>query len=279
MKLRVSLFFTTITLLSLAACSSDEGSEFIDNSDEINKEFGVTNKIDDSWLESLKTSELALAFDLVESIEYIKNNGKWEVNTGECPYFSKFIPGHIDHWTPKNIVFKDGLIYASEFVGDFIPNDPGIQNLCYVAYQRHSGLTPIFYHIEPMEYKLDPSIPAIKKHPRYQGYYNIVELSNNNLLIKEEHESCFSLTKYRFSPYFEFADGIYGTEIRFIGNNPAECRTKFFEEFKKHFGDKVNLTEILSDYKNSILLGDTVISGEIDIADIEEYLKQWGLIL
>ncbi len=271
MKLSIKPFFITIALLSLAACSSED--EFIDNSDEINKEFGVTNKIDESWVNSIKSSELALVFDRVEKVEYAKSNGRWEeYDEGSCASYPGILP-YYRHWTPIRIVFKDGVIYShTEEYAEFQP-EIYFFDYCRLAYKNNSGLTPVDYCAVAEFGSSDLTIKC------WNGIVSIVELSDNNLIIKEEHEICYGLAKYRFSPYFEFEDGnIHGDEICFIGDSRIECNTKFFEEFKKHFGDKVNLPKLVNDGDLLVIDGE-VTKGDIDMSRLENYLRKEGYIL
>lgn len=274
MNLKIKALIALI-VFGLVSCSSEDEVEFIDNSDALNKEFGVTNQIDESWLESLNSSSVALTFTLVEHIEYSNENGKWEVVTGDCP--SRTPLRSIKHWTPKNIIFKDGNIFISDDASLEVEQPNAILNLCCIAYKNDSGLTPVYYKIALLEF--DPSVPVIKGAPNYLGRYEIVELSQNTLIIKEEHEKCYSLTKYQFSPYFEFEDGIFDSDIRFISLSKSfkECYTKFFKEFKTHFGDKVNLAK-LANNGNPVVFDREVYNGDIDMNILENFLRKNNFI-
>lgn len=107
--------------------------------------------------------------------------------------------------------------------------------------------------------------------------YNIVELNDKTLIVKESYTNCFSLTKYQFAPYFEFADGVYGSEVRFVSETLQGCWTKFFEVFKKHFGDKVNLSKLAFN-GNDIVFNDKLTKDDISMAELEEYLRKYTYI-
>ena len=275
------LFFINKTIavitavLVFAACSSEDEVEFIDNSDALNKEFGVTNQIDEKWLESLKISYMPYAYMLVESVEYSKQGGTWAINTGVCPN-SHENPGSAPcHWAPKTIAFKDGNIYVLAGTPDKAPNNLSIIDLCLVAYKNDTGVDLNFYYVSPIE--IDDSIPAIKGLSGYTMLYNIVELNDKTLIVKESYTNCFSLTKYQFAPYFEFADGVYGSEVRFVSETLQGCWTKFFEVFKKHFGDKVNLSKLAFN-DNDIVFNDKLTKDDISMAELEEYLRKYTYI-
>lgn len=255
-------------ILGCASCSSEDGVEFVDNSDILNKEFGVTNRIDESLLETIKTSDLALAFDLVEKIEYTKSNGTWEeYKEGNCASNPGVLPYYF-HWTPYRIVFKDGLIYSYNVEATIFDPMVSFFDFCKIAYKKDCGIAPAYY-LPSAEF----GIPDLTV--KYAGrIISIVELSNNNLIIKEEHEKCFSLAKYLFSPYFEFTNGsIHGDEICIIGDTLTECNTKFFKEFKKHFGDKVNIPK-LANNGVPLAIGEEVFYGDIEMTRLEEYLRE-----
>ncbi len=272
------LFFINKTIavitavLVFAACSSEDEVEFIDNSDALNKEFGVTNQIDESWLESIKTSDLALVFDRAEEIEYAKSNDTWEEYTeGNCATHKGVLPYYF-HWTPYRIVFKDGLIYSYNVEETML--DPAVSffDYCKIAYKKDCGIAPAYY-LPSAEFGIsDLTIESVGRT------ISIVELSDNNLIIKEEHEKCFSLAKYLFSPYFEFADGsIHGDEICVIGDTRIECNTKFFKEFKKHFGGKVNIPK-LANYNAPLAIDGEVYNGDIDMNILENFLRKNNFI-
>lgn len=260
--------FAIALMLGCASCSSEEGVEFVDNSDTLNKEFGVTNQIDESMLETIKTSDLALAFDQVEKIEYAKSNGAWEeYKEGNCASNPDVLP-YYRHWTPFRIVFKDGLIYSyNEEEADFSPQ-VSFFDYCKLAYKNDSGIVPAYYFSSA---NFGASELSIEYGDRP---ISIVELSNNSLIIKEEHEKCYGLAKYQLSPYFEFTDGsIHGNEICIIGDTRTECNTKFFKEFKKHFGNKVNIPK-LANYGVPLAIGEEVFYGDIEMTRLEEYLRE-----
>lgn len=257
-------------LLTLSACNNEDEAKFIDNSNELSKEFGITNQIDESWLESLMTSDMPYAYELVESVEYSKQNGTWEINTGDCPEAADIL-GSFEHWSPKTVVFKDGKIYELAETGSKPTNTSSIMNLCCIAYKNDSGMDLNFYYANAAN--IDASIPAIKGLPGYKLLLNIVELNDNTLITKQSFANCFSLTKLQFAPHFEFADGIYGSEVRFVSEKLQGCHTKFFEVFKKHFGDKVNLSKLAFN-GNKVFMGDIVTTEDISIAELEKYLRE-----
>ena len=268
----INTFFICILASIFASCNSEEGVEFVDNSDTLNKEFGVSNQVDKSWLESLMTSDMPYAYKLVESVEYSKQDGTWAINTGVCPHSIESLnSGTFSHWAPKTVVFKDGNIYQIAETKSKPTNTSSIMDLCCIAYKNDSGMDLNFYYVFPLV--IDGTTPAIKSIQSSSRVCNIVELTDNTLIVKESYANCFSLTKLQFAPYFEFADGVYGSEVRFVSETLQGCWTKFFEVFKKHFGDKVNLSKLAFN-GNNVIMGDIVTTEDISMAELEEYLRE-----
>lgn len=167
------------------------------------------------------------------------------------------------------------MIYELTETPSNAPNNLSIINLCFVAYKNDTGMDLNFYYVLPLE--IGDSIPAINHTETPSLLGNIVELTDNTLIVKESYANCFSLTKLQFAPYFEFADGVYGSEVRFVSETLQGCWTKFFEVFKKHFGDKVNLSKLAFN-GNDIVFNDKLTKDDISMAELEEYLRKYTYI-